>query len=68
MNEQMIEMLKKLAGENTLCIGETSDAECYMIFSAYEASGGNYDDAYRMGRGDGKILLARELLEMLENQ
>jgi hypothetical protein len=59
MNEQMIEMLKKLAGENTL--GEN-------MISAYEASGGNYDDAYRMGRGDGKILLARELLEMLENQ
>jgi hypothetical protein len=39
MNEQMIEMLKKLAGENTL--GEN-------MISAYEASGGNYDDAYRM--------------------
>jgi hypothetical protein len=65
MNEQMIEMLKKLAGENTL--RETSDAEGYMI-SAYEASGGNYDDAYSMGMRDGEILLARELLKMLENQ
>jgi hypothetical protein len=60
MNEQMIEMLKKLAGEKTL--REHTDDEGYMI-SAYEASGGNYDDAYRMGVEDGKILLARRLLD-----
>ena len=32
-----------------------------------EDSGGNFDDAWRMGVEDGEILLARKLLEM-ENE
>jgi len=62
MNEQMIEMLKKLAGENTL--RETSDAEGYDIL----VFDGSYIHAYNMGKDDGEILLARYLLEMLKAQ
>ena len=32
-------------------------------FNAYDYSGGNYDDAYALGKHDGKTLLAQELLE-----
>lgn len=32
-------------------------------FSAYDASGGNFDDAYSIGVSDGEISLARELLD-----
>ena len=33
-----------------------------MYFNPYEASGGNYDDAFYMGLDDGKIMFARKLL------
>lgn len=32
-------------------------------FDIYGSCGGNYDDAYDLGSNDGKILLARRLLE-----
>lgn len=35
-------------------------------FNAYEFSGGNFDDAYYIGTVDGRIHLARELLNLLE--
>ena len=34
-------------------------------FSAYDYSGGNYDDAYDGGTRDGETLLAQEILEAL---
>lgn len=35
-------------------------------FSAYDYSGGNYDDAHDVGMENGEILFARVLLEMLD--
>lgn len=34
-------------------------------FNPYDASGGNFDDAYQMGLNDGEILLARQLMGYL---
>ena len=35
-------------------------------FNAHEFSGGNFDDAYAGGTADGEIMLAREILAMIE--
>lgn len=35
-------------------------------FNAYDMSGGNYDDAYRLGVDAGRRELAREVLAVLE--
>jgi len=52
------ELLVALA-ESTRCV----EMELFLL----EDSGGNFDDAWRMGVEDGEILLARKLLEM-ENE
>lgn len=36
--------------------------------SAYDISGGNYDDAYSAGVDDGYVWLARELVSLLERK
>lgn len=35
-------------------------------FSAYDYSGGNFDDAHSQGVRDGEILFARELMKLLQ--
>ncbi len=52
-------MLEKLADEITW----TEDPD----FNPYEFSGGNYDDAYFAGVADGKVKLAREILEAIKS-
>lgn len=37
-------------------------------FNAMEYSGGNYDDTYSLGKVDGAILFARELLRLSATQ
>ena len=59
MNEKVLELVKALAAE-----GCWSDDE---EFNAYEYSGGNFDDAFNSGVTDGRISLAREILELLES-
>ena len=58
VSSDLLEMLRKLAGDSADC--DDSD------FNAMEWSGGNYDDAYSIGRDDGEILLARHILASLE--
>jgi hypothetical protein len=62
MNEQIKKRLEQLAKRN--CWSDNED------FSSCDYSGGNFDDAYNGGLKDGEVLLAREILEMLnkENQ
>ena len=59
MNEEMIKRLKALAAEETLFEGDGGS-------NPYDASGGNYDDAYSLGVDDGEISLAREILMILK--
>lgn len=54
MNEQTIDMLKKLARETAW-----SDNEEFMVD---DYAGGNEDDAYYGGQRDGEIALARKIL------
>lgn len=54
--ENLKSKLEKLAKKETL-----GDNNC----NAYEASGGNYDDAYGLGFDDGEVSLAREILKEL---
>ena len=54
ISESIVERLKVLAALQI----NNEDPD----FNAYEASGGNYDDAYALGSADGEILLAREIL------
>ncbi len=54
MNEKLIEKLKTLAAKKAACEHED--------FSIYDYSGGNFDDAYRIGCQDGEIGLAQEIL------
>lgn len=35
-------------------------------FNAYDASGGNFDDAYQLGTEDGEIFLASRLINILK--
>ncbi len=56
MKTEMIEKLKVLAARK--CWSDNED------FSAYDYSGGNFDDAYQGGTVDGETWLARELLKM----
>lgn len=55
----LIEELKRYADEQTFT--EANDE-----FIPCDAFGGNYDDAYDGGIGDGKILLARRILAALK--
>lgn len=54
MNEQTIDMLKKLARKTAW-----SDDEEFMVD---DYAGGNEDDAYYGGQRDGEIALARKIL------
>ena len=58
---KIIENLKKLAMGNPLYdrINNGEDT------NAYDCSGGNYDDAWAYGMGDGETYLAREILDEL---
>ncbi len=58
MNPELIAKLTQLANRETLY--EQEDV------NAYEASGGNYDDAYELGRKDGETILAQEILDELK--
>ena len=62
MNEEklkiLIDKIKQTANKTARC--ENPE------FSAYDFSGGNYDDAYSMGCDDGEILFAQSLLEIVE--
>lgn len=57
MNEEIKALLKKLAGET--CWSDDED------FVVNDYSSGNEDAAYYGGCDDGKIKLAREILEMM---
>ena len=56
--DELIAKLKALAAQTAATDNDD--------FSAYDHSGGNFDDAYDMGCEDGEIALARELLPMVE--
>lgn len=58
LSQEMIDLLKRIASQPTLCDNED--------FNPYDASGGNYDDAYYMGSEDGYTKLAREILTQLK--
>ena len=64
--DELTTLLKTLAGKQTAVEVALEDGEEY--FSPYEASGGNFDDAYYMGTEDGQIQLARTVLAHLEGQ
>jgi hypothetical protein len=49
--------LKELAAREVVINGD---------HNPYDASGGNYDDAYTIGIDDGQIILAKEILKDLE--
>lgn len=55
--EKMLEFLKEIANR------ETNDDEDFVPM---EACGSNYDDCYTMGRDDGEIYLARQLLKQFD--
>ena len=59
MNE-LKKYLEEVAAGETVC----SDDD----FSAADYAGGNFDDAYRYGVGDGEILFARNLLEQFYSE
>lgn len=52
--------LKELLEDIAKCETWTDDED----FNPYDFSGGNYDDAYWSGRNDGRIAVARELLNI----
>lgn len=56
--DELLKKLKELAAKEVA--GNDED------FNAMDASGGNFDDAYELGRDDGKIVLALQLLPMVE--
>lgn len=56
--DELIAKLKALAAQTA-----GTDKE---DFNANDYSGGNVDDAYDMGCVDGKIVLARDILPMVE--
>lgn len=55
MNEQLRLKLEKLA--------EREISADNVDFNIFEASGGNYDDAYSIGTNHGEVWLARQLLK-----
>ena len=58
MNPELIVKLTQLANRETLYEQEDTNA--------YEASGGNFDDAYALGCKDGETILAQEILNELK--
>ena len=58
MNQEMIDTLIKLAQGEAWCDDEG--------FTIYGYCGGNYDNAYFGGCGDGEILLARQVLTSMK--
>ena len=57
LSQEQIDNLKKLARRE--CWADDPD------YNPCEYSGGNYDDAYYGGRGDGAAVLARDILRSL---
>jgi hypothetical protein len=55
-----IAYLKRLAAQEM----HSENCEPYG-FNAYDASGGNFDDAYAYGQHDGEVETARNILNML---
>lgn len=58
LSKEFIEKLKELA--KRVCWSDFEE------FNPMDSSGGNYDDAYYGGAGDGETLLAREILDELK--
>lgn len=58
LNQKVIDYLETIADNGIDAWNED--------FNAYEASGGNFDDAYNIGVEDGRTMLARELLELIK--
>ncbi len=61
LTDEMVTRLRKLAAR-----GKAREEEQGDDFNAYESSGGNYDDAYDMGRGAGEEDLAQEILNSVK--
>ena len=59
MDPRLLQIIKNKAAEDTC-------HERNPGYSAYEGSGGNYDDAFYSGTQDGEIYFARELLKLLK--
>lgn len=57
---QVIEYLRKLSKHKTR-------PERWEDWNAYEGSGGNSDDAYRIGTEDGVISLAQTMINALDS-
>lgn len=60
--DKIIERIREKAKEEISHNGD--DPMC----SIYDLCGGNYDDAYYVGRDDGAIYFARELSNLLDKQ
>ncbi len=59
MNKKIINKLTKIAKDATL----QDNDEDYIVD---DYVGGNVDDAYQLGKDDGEIYLAREILELIK--
>lgn len=57
LTQEQIQEIKTIA--ETKLVSDNED------FCANDYSGGNFDDAYYMGTTDGEILMARNVLDML---
>ena len=63
LSQEYIETLKKLAKKKTWYEQSEEDGKDYM--DVQDFCGGNFDDAYAGGERDGKIEMAREVLDAL---
>jgi len=61
MSINLKEYLEKISQENAPTDPVPNDP---WGFNVFDASGGNYDDAFSMGCDEGRIQLARELLKL----
>lgn len=62
MNERIKALLEKLAARELHL-----NYEDLPYTTAYDVSGGNFDDAFYLGSEDGQTELARQILKMLNN-
>lgn len=62
--DELTILLKDKAGEQTAIERTLNRGEDY--FNPADESGGNFDDAYFMGTEDGRIEMARRVLDVLE--
>lgn len=66
MNSDIKAQIKMLASKTLLSEPEEGESPNPWPFCPGEVFGGNLDDAYYGGCGDGRIRFARELLKKLE--